>query len=155
MTIAPTLQTYLDQNVAYDLIPHEPAMTSMRTAQACHISGDDLAKGIVLRRNGTYILAVLPASHRIHFSDLRLQLGDDISLASEDEIAQLFLDCARGAVPPIGNCYGLDVVIDESINERPEVYLEGGDHETLIHMGHTQFAQLTKDAQHGRFSVHD
>lgn len=155
MTIAPTLQTYLDQNVTYDLIPHEPAMTSMRTAQACHISGDDLAKGIVLRRKGAYILAVLPASRRIHFSDLRLQLGDDISLASEDEIAQLFLDCARGAVPPIGNCYGLDVVIDESINERPEVYMEGGDHETLIHMGHTQFAQLTKDAQHGRFSVHD
>jgi len=155
MTIAPTLQTYLDQNFTYDVIPHEPAMTSMRTAQACHISGDDLAKGIVLRRNGAYILAVLPASHRIHFSDLRLQLGDDISLASEDEIAQLFPDCARGAVPPIGNCYGLDVVIDESINERPEVYMEGGDHETLIHMGHTQFAQLTKDAQHGRFSVHD
>lgn len=155
MTIAPTLQTYLDQNVTYDLIPHEPAMTSMRTAQACHISGDDLAKGIVLRRNGAYILAVLPASRRIHFSDLRLQLGDDISLASEDEIAQLFLDCARGAVPPIGNCYGLDVVIDESINERPEVYMEGGDHETLIHIGHTQFAQLTKDAQRGRFSVHD
>ena len=155
MTIAPTLQTYLDQNVTYDVIPHEPAMTSMRTAQACHISGDDLAKGIVLRRNGAYILAVLPASHRIHFSDLRLQLGDDISLASEDEIAQLFLDCARGAVPPIGNCYGLDVVIDESINEQPEVYMEGGDHETLVHMGHTQFAQITADAQRGRFSVHD
>jgi Ala-tRNA(Pro) deacylase len=155
MTIAPTLQTYLDRNVTYDLIPHEPAMTSMRTAQVCHISGDYLAKGIVLRRTDGYLLAVLPASRRIHFPDLRLQLGDDISLASEREIAQLFLDCARGAVPPIGNCYGLDVVIDESINEQPEVYMEGGDHETLIHMGHTQFVQSTEGAQYGRFSVHD
>jgi Ala-tRNA(Pro) deacylase len=155
MTIAPTLQTYLDQNVTYDLIPHEPAMTSMRTAQACHIPGDCLAKGIVLRRNGGYALAVLPASHHIHWPDLRLQFGDDISLASEDEISQLFLDCARGAVPPVGKCYGLDVVIDESINEQPEVYMEGGDHETLVRMGHTQFAQITADAQHGRFSVHD
>jgi Ala-tRNA(Pro) deacylase len=33
--------------------------------------------------------------------------------------------------------------------------MEGGDHETLVHMGHTQFAQITADAQHGRFSVHD
>ena len=155
MTIAPTLQTYLDQNVTYDLIPHEPAMTSMRTAEACHIPGDCLAKGIVLRRNGGYALAVLPASHHIHLPDLRLQFGDDISLASEDEISQLFLDCARGAVPPVGRCYGLDVVIDESINEQPEVYMEGGDHETLVHMGHTQFAQITADAQRGRFSVHD
>jgi Ala-tRNA(Pro) deacylase len=33
--------------------------------------------------------------------------------------------------------------------------LEGGDHETLIHMGQAQFAALTADARHGRFSVHD
>ena len=63
----------------------------MRTAEACHIPGDCLAKGIVLRRNGGYALAVLPASHHIHLPDLRLQFGDDISLASEDEISQLFL----------------------------------------------------------------
>jgi Ala-tRNA(Pro) deacylase len=155
MSIAPTLQTYLDQNVTYELIPHDPAMTSTRTAEACRIPRDCLAKAIVLRRDGGYMLAVLSASHHIHFPDLRLQFGADISLASEDEISQLFLDCARGAVPPIGKCYGLEVVIDESINGQPEVYMEGGDHETLIHMGHTQFAQLTKDAPHGRFSIHD
>ena len=74
MTIAPTLQTYLDQNVTYDLIPHEAAMTSMRTAQACHIPGDCLAKGIVLRRNSGYALAVLPASHHIHWPDLNSNL---------------------------------------------------------------------------------
>jgi Ala-tRNA(Pro) deacylase len=153
MTIAPKLQNYLDQNVTYDLIPHEPTMTSIRTAEACRIPDDCLAKGIVLRRDAGYVLAVLPASHHIHFPDLKRQLGEDVSLASEDEIAQLFLDCARGAVPPIGNCYGLEVVIDESINERPEVYMEAGDHSTLVHMGHAQFAQLTADAQRGRFSV--
>jgi Ala-tRNA(Pro) deacylase len=155
MAIAPTLQKYLDQNVTYDVISHESTMTSMRTAEACSISGDCLAKGIVLRRNGGYVLAVLPASHHIQFADLRTQLGDDVALASEDEIAQLFRDCARGAVPPVGNCYALEVVIDDSIREQPEVYMEGGDHATLIHMGHAQFEQLTGDAQHGRFSAHD
>ena len=87
MTIALTLQTYLDQNVTYEFIPHDRAMTSMRTAEACHIPGDCLAKAIVLRRDGGYMLAVLPASRHIHFPDLRLQFGDDISLASEDEIS--------------------------------------------------------------------
>jgi hypothetical protein len=46
MAIAPTLQKYLDQNVTYEVIPHEPTLSSMRTAEACHISGDGLAKGI-------------------------------------------------------------------------------------------------------------
>ena len=39
-TIAPTLQKYLDQNITYEVIPHEPTMSSMRTAEVCHISGD-------------------------------------------------------------------------------------------------------------------
>ena len=44
MAIAPTLQKYLDQNVTYDVIPHQPTLSSTRTAEACHISGDGLAK---------------------------------------------------------------------------------------------------------------
>jgi len=155
MAIARTLQTYLDQHVTYDVLPHEPTMSSLRTAEACHISGDCLAKGVVLRRNGGYMLAVLPASHHIRLPDLRVQFGDDIDLAAEDEIDALFGDCAHGAVPPVGDCYGLDTIVDDSIEEKPDVYLEAGDHATLIRLTHAQFAKLTADAQHGRFSVHD
>src|SRR5262245_2462695 len=155
MTIAPTFQRYLDQKVTYGVIPHEPTMSSMRTAQICQISGDYLAKGIVLRYDDGYVLAVLPASHHIRLSELRKQLGADVDLASENEIAQLFQDCAYGAVPPVGDCYALDVIVDDSIEEQPEVYMEGGDHATLVHMDHAQFAQLTAGARHGCFSVRD
>src|SRR5437016_5884649 len=102
MTVAPTLQKYLDQTVNYELISHDATMSSSRTAEACHVSGNCLAKGVVLRRDGGYLLAILPASHRIHLPALRMQLGDKIDLASEDEIMQLFGDCERGAVPPVG-----------------------------------------------------
>jgi Ala-tRNA(Pro) deacylase len=153
MGIAPTLQKYLDQTVTYDVIPHEPTMSSMRTAEVCHISGNRLAKGIVLRRDGGYMLAVLPASCHIQLPELRTQLGEDVRLATEDEMTHLFADCAPGAVPPIGTCYALDAIIDESINDQPEVYIEGGDHATLIHMDQSQFARLTTQAQQGRFSA--
>jgi Ala-tRNA(Pro) deacylase len=155
MSIAPILQRYLDQNVTYDVIQHDTTMSSARTAEVCHISGDCLAKGIVLRRDGGYMLAVLPASHHILLQDLRLQLDDKVDLASEEEIAQLYRDCANGAVPPVGACYGLDVIVDESIVAQPEIYMEAGDHATLIHLNHEQFARLTADARRGRFSIHD
>ncbi len=154
MTIAPTLQKYLDQTVTYRVIPHEPTMSSMRTAEICHISGDSLAKGIVLRHDGGYVLAVIPASHHIRLPEVRTQLGQDVELASEGEIAQLFRDCARGAIPPVGECYAVDVIVDDSIEEQREVYMEGGDHATLISMDHAQFALLTAEARHGRFSAH-
>jgi Ala-tRNA(Pro) deacylase len=154
MSIAPTLQRFLTaQNVQFDAICHEPTGSSTRTAQVCRISGDQIAKGIVLRRNGGFMLAILPASHHIRVSDLQRQLGDDIEMANEAEIDRLFPDCAHGAVPPIGQCYGLPLVMDESIEAQPDIYFEAGDHETLLHMSGAQFAQLLAGARHGQFSA--
>ena len=155
MTVAPTLQKYLDQTVTYEIISHDPTMSSTRTAEACHVPGDCLAKGVVLRRDGGYLLAILPASHHIDMSDLKMQLGHKVDLASEDEIERLFEDCERGAVPPLGECYGLDVIVDNSIDARRHVYLEGGDHATLIRLEGPQFARLTAKAWRGHFSTHD
>jgi Ala-tRNA(Pro) deacylase len=155
MTVAPTLQKYLDQTITYDLVPHDPTMSSTRTAEACHVPGDRLAKAVVLRRDSGYIMAILPASRHLHLPALRMQLGHRVDLANEDEIAKLFTDCERGAVPPVGECYGLDVIVDDSIDSQREVYLEGGDHATLIRLGGEQFARLTANAWHGHFTTHD
>ena len=142
MAIAPILQKHLDRNVTYDVLTHDPTMSSTRTAQACHVSGDRLAKAIVLRHDGRYLLAVLPATHHVRLADLKVQIGDDVDLANEDEIKRLFPDCAPGAVPPVGEAYELDVIVDDSIQAQPDVYLEGGDHTTLVHMDQAQFARL-------------
>jgi Ala-tRNA(Pro) deacylase len=155
MAIAPILQKHLDRNVTYDVLTHDATMSSSRTAQACHVSGDRLAKAIVLRHDGRYLLAVLPATHHVRLADLKAQIGDDVDLADENEIRRLFPDCALGAVPPVGECYELDVIVDDSIQAQPDVYLEGGDHMTLVHLDQAQFARLMAEARHGRFSVHD
>ena len=156
MAIAPTFQRYLaTKNVLYDIVAHQPTKSSMRTAEACRISGDRVAKAVVLRDEYGYVLAILPASHHIRFSALKSQLGEDVELASEYEAAELFQDCTRGALPAVGECYGLDMIVDDSIEKQPEVYFEAGDHGTLIHMSHGQFAALTAAARHGSFSAHD
>jgi len=155
MTIAPTLAKHLDQRVRYDTLPHERTPTSLRAAQASHISGECLAKGVVLRRDGGYLLAVLPATHHIRLSDLREQVDDKVDLANEDEIARLFWDCVPGAVPAVGECYGLETIVDRSIDAQPEIYLEGGDHEILVHMNKDEFSKLMAGAVHSSFSAHD
>ncbi|KWV60855.1 hypothetical protein AS156_27735 [Bradyrhizobium macuxiense] len=143
------------ENIEYEEIPHVLTMSSAHTAQACHVPGDRLAKAIVLRRDGGYLLAVLPASHHLRLADLRARFGDNIAMAGESEIDQLFADCAHGAVPAAGICYGLDVIVDDGIQMQPDIYIEAGDHETLLHLGRAQFARLTANALHGRISAHD
>jgi Ala-tRNA(Pro) deacylase len=156
MSTAPTLQKYLAaENIQYEEIQHELSLSSTRTAEACHISGDRLAKGVVLRCDGEYMLAVMPASHHLRLSELRTKLGDNVDMADETEISQLFRDCAHGAVPAVGKCYGLDIIVDDSIEAQPEIYMEAGDHQTLLHLTHAQFARLTANAPHARFSAHD
>ena len=78
MTVSLTLQKYLDQSVTYDLIPHAPTLSSTRTAEACHVPGEALAKAVILRRDGGYMMAVLPASHHLHLSALKSQLGHHV-----------------------------------------------------------------------------
>jgi Ala-tRNA(Pro) deacylase len=154
MPIAHTLKKYLTKKrVKYEIVSHEPTRSSIRTAEACHIPGDRLAKAVLLRDDMGYAIAVLPASRHIRLADLKLQFGDDVRLASEREIVELFSDCARGAIPALGECYGLDTVIDDSIEDQPDIYIEAGDHATLVHMSQEQFADLTSTAQHGRFST--
>src|SRR5581483_4134960 len=130
-------------------------MSSARSAQACHVPGDRVAKAIVLRRNDGYMLAVLPALHHLRLASLRERLGDDVDMANENEVSGIFADCANGAVPPAGICYGLKLIVEDSIQKEPEVYMEAGDHETLLHLSRSQFARLTADAMHGHFSMHD
>jgi len=153
MSIALTLAQYLiDREVAYDVVPHPHAETASATAKASHVPADSLAKAVVLKGGDGFMLAVLPASRHIQFEELRRLLGSDVDMASEEQVETLFLDCESGAVPALGAAYGLDVVVDDSLAQQPDVYLEGGDHANLVHISGAHFKHLTADARHGRFT---
>ena len=155
MAIAMTLEHYLqDHDVAYELVTHQPTNSSLRTAEVGHVSGDCLAKAVIVKDENGFLLAVLPASHHVQLGALSRLLERRIGLATEDEADRLFTDCAFGAFPAIGPAYGLEVVVDESLDELDEVYFEGGDHECLVHVSGKQFQELMSDARHGCFSEH-
>jgi Ala-tRNA(Pro) deacylase len=155
MSAAPELTRYLTKRgVAYDLVPHDRTMSSMRTAEECQISGDCVAKAVVLLDDNGYFLAVLPASHHLRFAELEEQGHSPCRMATEEEIERLFPDCAVGAVPPLGAAYGLKTVVDDSIAEVPDIYFEGGDHTTLVHMSGPAFDRLLVEAPRGHFSAH-
>ena len=155
MAIALTLQQYLaEHGINYDVLPHAPTQSSMRTAEASHVPGEYLAKAVVLKGDAGYLLAVLPASHHLQLNDVAARLNREFEFATEEEIEALFRDCARGAVPPIGAAYGVDVIVDDSIACQPEIYFEGGDHATLVHVSGTQFARLIAETPRGHFSSH-
>ncbi|WEX77843.1 aminoacyl-tRNA deacylase [Sinorhizobium numidicum] len=153
MTMAKKLQDYIDgKGITYDTLPHHRTATSSQSAQAAHVPGSRLAKSVVVHHEMGYVLAVVPATHRVELSTLQDVMNRRLGLASEEEVRSLFADCDVGAVPPIGSAYGMPVILDESLENANDVYFEGGDHETLVHVSGPGFRSLMKDARVARFS---
>lgn len=156
MAITAKVRQFLaDAGVAYDVVPHERTMTSARIAETSHVSGDCLAKGVVLKDEQGYLLAILPASHHLDLDRVVEQLLRPVDVAPARDVERLFPDCDRGAVPPIGAAYGLDVLVDDSLAAQGDIYFESGDHESIIHVDRSGFDRLMQGAHHGRFSRHD
>lgn len=156
MAIAITVQQYLaDHDIEYDTVTHGSTQSSSETAQASRISGDRIAKGVVLSTGDSYLLAVVPASHHVQFGQLKAYLNGPVGLATEEEIATLFADCEMGAVPAVGGAYGLDVILDDSLANQPDVYFEAGDHTTLVRLTAEGFRKALGDVAHADFSTHD
>lgn len=155
MAMSQRLQQYLDQRgIRYDLIEHDRALTSMESARKAHVPEDQLAKAVVLEDHRGYLLAVVPASHKLSMDSVRARCGEALALADEPSFTQLFDDCERGAIPAVGEAYGVDVVWDDCLSECEDVFFEAGDHTDLVHVSGSDFRRLMGDAEHGRFSHH-
>ncbi|MGB5278136.1 MAG: YbaK/EbsC family protein [Gammaproteobacteria bacterium] len=153
MAVAITLQHYLERlGVEYELVQHPYTETGLDTAERAHIPADKLAKAIILEDEGGYVMAVCPASRRIKLGDLYRETNRRLEFANEAELAELLGDCALGAVPPIGELYGFEVVVDTDLFMQPDVYFEAGDHVDLIHVSAEGFQMLMSGAEHASFS---
>ena len=83
------------------------AYTAQDLAAKEHIPGQHVIKPVVVKADGRFLMCALPAPYRVDLGELRQQLGaEDISLADEDALKEIFNDCELGAEPPIGKMYG-------------------------------------------------
>lgn len=155
MAIPPRVQSYLDSaGVAYALLGHPYASSALASAEAAHVSGEYVAKGVLLESRNRYLLALLPATRQIDLGALHHRFGQLWGLATEREIGVVFPDCAPGAAPAAPAAYGIDAVVDDSLLEAADLYLEAGDHTSLIHLARPDFAKLVMRLPHGHFSHH-
>ncbi|MES9872978.1 MAG: YbaK/EbsC family protein [Candidatus Sedimenticola sp. 6PFRAG7] len=157
MTIAKRLLEFLKQHdTRYKLVAHPHTGSSMETAEQAHVPGDALAKGVVVREDSEFLLVVLPADYHIELESLKAMLGRDVMLAVEGELGSLFPDCEMGAVPPVGEPYGLTTIWDPttSLGQEDKVFFEAGDHEHLISVSGKTFHELMAHAERGEFSRH-
>ena len=148
MSIATTLKNFLSNHrVPYTLIPHAHTAFSMETAALAQVPGDRLAKAVIVKSGSDPLMVVVPSDYHVHMGLLHRHLGRDVGLATESELQELFPDCEPGAVPALGQAYRVRTLLDSNLLGEPEVYLEAGDHETLVRLAGEDFRALMEDAE--------
>ncbi|MDP3736225.1 MAG: YbaK/EbsC family protein [Hyphomonadaceae bacterium] len=153
MTIARKLNTFLTEHHAdFELIAHEPTHSSRETASVCRVPAWQMAKAVLLDTEQDYLLAVLPTDRRVELAELRSDLGTKPRLVDETRLVRIFDDCEFGALPALGSGYGVATIIDDSLDDAPDIYFEAGDHASLVHMSGAEFGRLTSAARRGHFS---
>lgn len=152
MAVSTTVKGFLeDHGVPFDLVYHPRTYTSHDSAVRAHIPEDQMAKGVLLKDTQGYLEAVLPADTEVRLEALAAQLGRHLTLAGEAEAEHLYPDCELGAIPALGQAFGVETVVDQRLLEVPHVYFEAGDHEHLVHLHGGSYRELNAGLVHGHF----
>lgn len=140
------LKEFLDNNhVKYMSIDHSPSYTAQEIAAVAHISGKQLAKTVILKLGGRFVMVVIPATEHVNFSELKDFTGSkDVDLAKEAEFKSRFPECEVGAMPPFGNLYDMPVYVSNHLMEQDQIAFNAGSHSELLKMSFKDFERLVK-----------
>jgi len=140
------LRQFLDEKlVKYVVITHSKAYTSQGIAATAHISGNELAKTVMLKKDGELCMAVLPASRQVNLGLFaKVTNSQDVILASERDFKDRFPDCEIGAMPPFGNLYGFKVYVDRSLTRDKEIAFNAGSHLELVKLAYMDYEKLVQ-----------
>jgi len=140
------LEQYLRENgVGFEVMTHSQAFTAQEMAAALHVPGEQVAKVVVACADQRMIMLVLAAPSRIHMDKARALAGaEKVRLAEENEFADLFPDCATGAMPPFGNLYDVPVYVDAALSGVEDIIFRVGTHRETIKMAYGDFERLVQ-----------
>ncbi len=144
MPILKKLKEVLDKaKISYEVYNHPRAVTAQEIAAAQHVSGRDMAKVVILKVDGSYVMAVVPGCRLISFRQVKAALGaKEVSLATEEDFAALFPECEIGAMPPFGNLFGLPVYVDSALEKDHSIYFNAGNHSQTVCLRYKDFKTL-------------
>ncbi len=117
----------------FETFQHEPVLTSeqaakIRTGYALHQG----AKALIVRyRTGqdhAFAMLVVPGDCRFSSKKAkRILQTDNLTFATEQEVADITGGVLVGGVPPFGNLFGLPVYCDQRVLENEKIVFNAGD----------------------------
>ena len=140
----PLLDCLNSYKISYEILPHAKAYTARMAAAAESIPRDHQAKVVMVSSAKGPAMTVLPADRKLDLRKLRKFIHEPVSLQSEAELAPVFPDCEKGAMPPFGNLYGLPTYVDQHLAEEDYIVFEAGTYTDAIRISYADYDRAVK-----------
>jgi len=126
-------------NVPYELKTHAPTVTSEDSARE---RGEPLkigAKALLLKTDYQFVLCILPANRKLDMTAIRARFDSrNLRFATIEELHKL-TGCPKGAVPPFGHLFGIDMIVDEHLFAEEYMAFNAGQLDKSIKMKTADF----------------
>ncbi|MEK7598537.1 MAG: YbaK/EbsC family protein [Patescibacteria group bacterium] len=162
MAISKKITEYLDKNkYKYEIIEHKTTYTAWDTAQTEKVKPQDVAKALVMKADGDYLLALVPANRNLDKQKLLKVINASRKKSGEKNYKKI--DFAKeawmkkslpgkvGATPPFRGLLKLDLFADSLLFKGKKIYFGSGEYTNSIRVNTSQYLKLEKPVK-GSFS---
>lgn len=145
MAIPKKLLNYLDKaKIGYKIIRHKTVYTAYDTSQTLRAKIGEIAKTLVIKADKNYLLAVLPASHKLDLGKLKkIAKAKKVEIAKEGMMKKIF-KIKPGAITPFGQIYKVPVYVDKSLLRVKKIIAGAGTFEESVVMTVKNFLKATE-----------
>ncbi len=139
------------RQVWFETFEHQPVRTSEEAA--------DLRDGYTLRQgakalivrvkisntNKKFVMLVVPGDLRFDTHKVEQLFGaKDVRFATVEEVLEITDGIQPGGVPPFGNLFNLEVIVDPLVLENEKIIFNAGDRSFSVGMKAAEYQQLVK-----------
>jgi prolyl-tRNA editing enzyme YbaK/EbsC (Cys-tRNA(Pro) deacylase) len=133
----------------FETFEHEPVRTSEEAANIR--DGYDIhqgAKALIVRikiskTNKKFVVLVIPGDLKFEVNKVKLLFGaKDVRFATPQEVFELTSGVQPGGVPPFGNLFNLETIVDPSLLENEKIVFNAGDKSFSIAMKSSDYQKI-------------
>jgi Ala-tRNA(Pro) deacylase len=145
--------------VDHEIHEHAEAATATGTARAEGVDVRTFAKVVgVATDDGRRALLIVDAADHVDLRKARAILdAADVRLLSEPELAALAPGCETGALPAVGELFGLPMLADHAVEVESEISFNAGTHRHSVRVDragweratHVRYVDLVADQEVG------
>lgn len=163
MAISKKIVKYLeDSKYKYEVIEHKTTFTAWDVSQTKKVKPQEVAKALVMKTDGDYVLALISANRNLDKQKLlklinakrkkdKLKIFKKIDFAKEAWMKKNLLGKV-GAVPPFGKLLKLDVFLDNLLTKNKKIYVGSGEYISSIQINTSQYLKIEQPIR-GLFSL--